>query len=199
MNRTALIKCFLWACFFGMAAWGVLSLGADPDFVFDKFLSAGFFVVLLVLYERFRLNLKLIISVVFAIGLHQAKLYGDVYFGFIQFDMIMHVVGAFAVALIIYQWFIHEERSTRHWKKVAFVTILVVMGIGAVLEIVEFFGYANLPEGGGILHYGEGDEGGWSDTAQDMMFNAAGALVGVVVMSAITVRRTRTLLLNRPA
>lgn len=188
MNRTALIKCFLWACFFALAAWGVASLGADPDFVFDKFLSAGFFVLLIVLYERFHLNLKLIIPVVFAVGLHQAKLYGAVFFGFIQFDMVMHVIGAFAVALVMYQWLIHEERSMRHWKKVAFITLLVVMGIGAVLEIVEFFGYANLPEGGGILHYGEGDEGGWSDTAQDMMFNAVGGIVGVVVMSIVTLR-----------
>ncbi len=191
MDRTLLIKCFLWTGFFVLAAWGVLSFGADPDFVFDKFLSAGFFVILLVLYERFRLNLKLIIPVVFAIALHQAKLYGNVFFGFIQFDMVMHVVGAFAVALIIYQWLIHEERSMRHWKKVAFVTILIVMGIGAVLEIVEFFGYANLPEGGGILHYGEGDEGGWSDTAQDMMFNAAGALIGSVLMCFIAVWKNK--------
>ena len=196
MNHTALIKCFLWACFFALVAWGVASLGADPDFVFDKFLSAGFFMLLLILYGRFRLNLKLIIPVVFAVGLHQAKLYGAVFFGFIQFDMVMHVVGAFAVALVVYQWLIHEERSVRHWKKVAFLTILVVMGFGAVLEIVEFFGYANLPEGGGILHYGEGDEGGWSDTAQDMMFNAVGTVVGVMVMCLITVRKNKRMVIG---
>ncbi|MDO8642343.1 MAG: hypothetical protein Q7R76_01995 [Candidatus Woesearchaeota archaeon] len=192
MNRTLLIRCFLWTCVFTLAAWGVLSFGADPDFVFDKFLSAGFFVLLLVFYERFRLNLKIIIPVVFAIALHQAKLYGAVFFGFIQFDMIMHVVGSFAVALVVYQWLIHEERSMQYWKKVAFLTILVAMGIGAVLEIVEYFGYANLPEGGGILHYGEGDEGGWSDTIQDMIFNAFGSLVAVVIMSISVLRHKRT-------
>ncbi len=196
MNRTALIKCFLWACFFALAAWGVASLGADPDFVFDKFLSAGFFVLLLVFYERFRLNLRIIIPAVFAIALHQAKLYTLVFFGFIQFDMIMHTVGAFAVSLVVYQWLIHEERSTQYWKKVAFLTILVAMGIGAFLELVEYFGYANLAPGGGILHYGDGDVGGWSDTIQDMAFNALGSLMAVVVMSISVVRHKRTHSIN---
>ncbi len=192
MDRAVLIRYFLFAGFIALAAWGGISLGADPDFVFDKFLSAGFFFMMYLLYERFHLNLKLVLPAVFAIGLHQAKLYGEVYFSFIQFDMVMHFVGAFAIALIFFRWLIHEERSFRHWKKVALLTILIVMGIGSLLEIVEFFGYANLPEGGGILHFGEGDEGGWSDTAQDLIFNFIGALVGVVLMSIGVVWKMRS-------
>ncbi len=124
-----------------------------------------------------------------ALTLHHLKLYGQVYFGWLQFDMVMHFVGAFSLALIVYQYLSTCEGIGCSGKvKVMFLAVLVVAGLGTFIERTEFFGYANLGEGDGILFHGLGDgSGGVSDswdTVSDMICNLFGAMTGVIVMTA---------------
>ena len=63
--------------------------------------------------------------------------------------------------------------------------MLAMLGLSAIHEIIEFFGYANLPPGEGILHFGRGDEGGWVDVAGDLISNTIGAFTAAVMMAAV--------------
>jgi len=176
------IRCGLLIGMFVFVALGVLALDRDPDFIFDRFLSAGFFLFFFFFYKRLGLTLSTIIIGTGALILHHLKLYGGVYLGF-EFDMIMHFVGAFAVSLIVYQYLSTCEGigcSSR--AKLALLSIFIVAGLGTLIEIVEYFGYAKLPSGEGLLHYGLGDEGDWADSVSDMLFNLFGAIAGAISM-----------------
>ena len=59
---------------------GVLALGQDPDFVFDRFLSAGFFLFFFFFYKKMGLKLPVLLIGLGALILHHLKLYGGGYF-----------------------------------------------------------------------------------------------------------------------
>lgn len=178
---TIIHSCLL-AGMFVFIVLGVLALNREPDFIFDRFLSAGFFLFFFLFYQKMALKWPVLLVGVGALILHHLKLYGNVYFG-LEFDMIMHFVGAFAVSLIAYQYLNNCDGISCSSKvKVACLSVLVVAGLGTFIEITEYFGYARLPVGEGILHYGTGDEGDWVDSISDMISNLLGSLLGVIVM-----------------
>ena len=181
------IKCGLLTGMFVFLVLGVLALDRDPDFIFDRFLSAGFFLFFFFFYKKMGLRSLVLVIGVFALVLHHLKLYGNVYYG-IPFDKIMHVIGGFALALILYQYLSSCEGvgCSSRVKLMAFA-ILGVAGLGTFIEITEYFGYAHLGNGEGLLFHGLGDGGSaslsdWADSVTDMMSNLLGAMMGAAVM-----------------
>jgi len=98
----------------------------------------------------------------------------------------MHLAAGFLIAVIVFQLLMNCEGIGCSSKlKLVFLAVFVTAGLGTVLEITEYFGYANLPPGQGILHFGDGDEGGWGDATLDMLCNLVGAIAASVMMTLI--------------
>lgn len=175
--------------FFVFLVLGVLSFQKDPDFVFDKFLSAG--ILLLFFFVAKRLHLTLFEAGVglFALVLHHLKLYGNSYGG-IHFDIIMHFVGGFALSMILFQS-LYGGRYLLSLRRIAILSLLAASGLGAFVEVLEFIGYSFLGSGEGILFYGTGDVGEWNNSAWDMIMNTIGAVVGIAVMLVLYWRSAR--------
>jgi len=106
-----------------------------------------------------------------AIIMHSLYFYGAYFFG-IPFEYIMHVFGSFAVALGVDRFY-NVNLPIIHR---VFLVVLITVGIGAILEIFEWLGYAYLGEGDGIFMYGFGDYGAWQNSIVDMLFNFIGAI-----------------------
>ena len=189
--------CLVLGVFF--LVWAFLSFGSQSDLIFDKFLGAGLFLLTFLFYPHLHLNYSIISVGGFAIFIHQMKLYGNVYFG-IEFDVYMHLLGAFALGLFLSNLFItHTSTPIKTFTQKLFFLIIVLfatVGISSLIEIGEFFAYTSLSPGDGILHFGPGDVFGegrtvggdaqsellaWADSAFDQLFNVIGALLGVLV------------------
>ncbi len=110
--------------------------------------------------------------------LHSSSLYGSNLFG-LQFENLLHFMGGFTIAIITDRLF--KEKSS----KIKRFTLLIIfaLGIGAIIEIVEWSGYHILGEGEGLFYFGVGDEDSWNNTIIDLIFNASGAiLMGLITL-----------------
>ena len=167
--------------------WGAISLSiGDIELVYDRFFTALLFFIGLVLYRRLHLRIPVVLFSIAAFTLHHLKLYGQTYFGWLEFDMIMHAVAGAAITMVAYSWLSQEEL----WStlKVALIAALIAAGIASLNEVIEYFGYAFLGSGEGILFYGVGDFGEYADTALDLLSNAVGAVIGACAMAALSKR-----------
>ncbi len=108
--------------------------------------------------------------------LHVAYLYP--YTFLVPWDVYMHFLSGLSLGIIVYRLFLKEKWSSL--KKILII-LLVVMGVGAVHEMIEWAGYAVLGEGEGWLLHGEGDEGEWRDTITDLFFNFLGVLTFLLI------------------
>jgi|SRR3989344_4862104 len=188
-TRDHIIRAGLLIGMFIFLVLGILSLEMEPDFIFDRFFSAALFLLFFFVYKHLRLRIYQLIIGIIALTLHHLKLYGNVYVG-LEFDMIMHFIGAFASSLIVYQYLSNcDGISCSNKMKTGLLAVLIVAGLGTFIEITEYFGYAKLPSGEGILHYGQGDEGDWADSVSDMMFNLLGAILGILITFLIHYRK----------
>lgn len=105
------------------------------------------------------------------LGLYSYTLFG------VGFDKWLHVTAAFLVLPIVYDLF--NQRAG--------FAFLGVMGLGAVVEMIEFTGFMLLDiETGGVLAMGNNNAAGeilsLFDTQFDILFNAAGAALSIVVI-----------------
>lgn len=93
-------------------------------------------------------------------------------FYILKFDQVVHAALYAVVALL----FLHLLRKyydlkDRHQLLVACIAIMASLGVSAINEIVEFIVVITVPDNG---------VGGYYNTALDIVFNFAGALVAVV-------------------
>lgn len=180
------------ACLLGVFVFcvlGIRDINAAPDVVFDRFLSAGFFLVAFLWYERLTIAWPALLPAAFAIIIHALKLYGNTYLG-IEFDMIMHSVAGFAVSLLIFQYLrACEGIGCMSVWKLGFFAVFAMAGLGTVIEITEYAGYSYLKPGDGILHFGAGDTGEWNDAVWDMISNLVGATIGAVLSMVLSWNR----------
>lgn len=165
----AIVFFLLWAAIFGIA---------DRELLFDRLFAAVLVGLLWLFWRKFHFRNAALIATVLALLLHQLKLYGTTFIG-LQFDNYMHFIGGFALALLLSDITAaalkpsHSHRAFR-----AFIIFTASVGLASLIEPLEYFGYATVGEGEGILGYGAGD-GGWQDTAADMAANMLGAIVGL--------------------
>lgn len=154
----------------------------DLELIGDKFVAMGMLLVALLWYKSFNLSIPTAIFGAFALVLHHLKLYGNVYLN-IPFDRWMHVIATMAIALIIFEYFkAHNKKNILSLFAICMISLMVALGAGSIIEIIEFMGYSFLGEGEGLLRYGVGDFGEWNNACWDLMSNTLGAFIGVTLM-----------------
>lgn len=91
------------------------------------------------------------------------RLYDQVLFG-LRYDKYVHFVNAFAATVLISRLFRIQKIALTRSNNV--FVVLVVLGLGAVIEIVEYAVVLTVPQNG---------VGGYDNNMQDLMANLAGA------------------------
>jgi hypothetical protein len=142
-------------------------------------------------YDSFKLKGWIFLLIVFGFALHNMGVYG--YYNLspvgLQWDHITHFVGEFVAAIFIYNFFFakgffHTGRGGK--LSIYFFVLLATLGVGVLVEFLEFFGYLFVGEGVGIFGHGLGDvntefiNSEWFNTMFDFIYNFLGALIGIL-------------------
>ncbi|MBT3940429.1 DUF2238 domain-containing protein [Candidatus Woesearchaeota archaeon] len=108
------------------------------------------------------------------IHLSGTRLY-DMTFGILRYDNIIHAFASFISALVAYNVLRpHLDKSVKkRYVYFGLILLLLTFGLGAVNEILEFIAVVYFNAGAGV--------GGYVNTLKDLIFNAIGALIGVIV------------------
>ncbi|GKY87531.1 DUF2238 domain-containing protein [Sinisalibacter aestuarii] len=99
---------------------------------------------------------------------------GDSEMTLLKYDQIVHALGFGITAWVL--WHVltrHYPETRRSWTAYAFPA-LASMGLGAVNEIIEFSAVVIVQDTG---------VGGYLNTALDLCFNGAGALIAVMIIA----------------
>jgi VanZ family protein len=152
-------------------------------------------------YEKLRLNTPLFILLIFATGVHSLGVFGwyNISPIGIPWDYVTHFFPFIIVAVFFFH-FLSQYMSEKFTFKALIIILLVffsTLGIGSVVENVEYVGYLILGPGEGGLKFGTGDTsniadvergieitvGGWYNTMRDLINNLIGAAIGTVLMA----------------
>lgn len=156
-------------------------------------LSASILVIslLFLFYKHFRLDHFIFILIFIALLLHNFGLFGfynntPIYF---SYDRLTHFFGGFSLSFMFLNYFkIYFNKSKQNNLILIICSILIVLGIGSIIEIIEYLGYIILGQGEGFFYFGgTGDLGvnqnqlsAWINSSFDMIFNLLGTLFGLV-------------------
>lgn len=101
----------------------------------------------------------------------------DIYILFLRYDQIMHMVGSFLIAIILYR--LLKDFFSKKLKQsnllLPTTIVLLTLGIGATYEIIELISV--------IFFKGEVGVGDYFNNAYDLLFNLIGA--GIAALSII--------------
>ncbi len=170
------------------------------DYVNDSFIFIGVLVALLFLSWKADISGFSFIVLIVAAALHLSGVFGWYNQSpiFIQYDHVTHFVGLFAVAAVVFDLMKIYFGKNRFANVMLLVMMfLVSLGVGSVVEQVEYLGYLKLGTGAGLLKFGGlGDTvfneenlrdidiigGGWINTMIDLNYNFLGAVMGIMFM-----------------
>jgi uncharacterized membrane protein YjdF len=169
------------------------------DFIADLILSVFLVIVLYFLYKKLKLNVLTYSLVCLAFILHNLGAFGFYDNFFIPYDYITHFVGIFSITLIIanllsYYLLKDKKFRTKDWV-ILLLVVLSGLGVGSLVETIEFGGYLVWGMGEGFFQFGTGDYvalsqetnlvdivgGGYFDAMGDLVVNLIGALSAVLV------------------
>ena len=168
-----------------MVVFSVLAaLRQNVEFLYYMVLMVGLIIFVIAYHRDLKMSTAVLIALSFVGLLHLmgghlylngTRLY-DVYLigNIIRYDNFVHAVGIFVITLVLYSALVpHVDRSVRGSSWVlSVVLVLMAMGVGAIIEIVEF---------GAVLFLDAGEAvGGYRNNSTDLLFNLAGSLVGLV-------------------
>ncbi len=155
----------------------------DYGIALDGFIFSIVVAVLYFRYEKLNQTFQTFSAAMMIVWLHTIGalyLYGKEW-GWLQFDMVMHSIGAFCLALFMYRFVMYEEGLFEERKlRLAAIVILLAFALATANEIVEFLGYGLFNEGSGVFMYGVGDFGEYNDVSWDMISNMFGAVLGTI-------------------
>ncbi len=98
---------------------------------------------------------------------------GETEMTLLKYDQLVHALGFGITAWVLWHVLTRHYPDTRHsWTAYAFPA-LASMGLGAVNEIIEFSAVVAVQDTG---------VGGYVNTALDLCFNGAGALIAVLII-----------------
>ncbi len=103
--------------------------------------------------------------------LHDLSFYGESIFG-ITFENYMHFFGGFTIAIIADRFFNEKLSKAKRFT----MLVIFALGVGAIVEIIEWIGFIILGRGEGLFYFGVGDINAWHNTIIDLIFNAFGAI-----------------------
>ncbi len=119
----------------------------------------------------------------------------------IQYDHFTHFIGLFATSILIYN--LMEKYFTKNKYSNFFIILIIFftsLGIGSLIEQVEYIGYLKFGTGAGLFKFGGlGDTiineenlrdidiigGGWINTMLDLNYNFIGSLAGIIFIYLI--------------
>jgi uncharacterized membrane protein YjdF len=99
------------------------------------------------------------------VQLHGTRLYNNYFFG-LRYDKYVHFCNALFGAFIVKDFF--DRRKMKLYSFTSLVVVLIVLGFGSVIEIVEYVVTKSVPHNG---------VGGYDNNMQDLIANLAGGLV----------------------
>jgi hypothetical protein len=91
----------------------------------------------------------------------------------LKYDQIVHAYGFGITAWVLYHLLIRHFPATRGTATALCYPALAAMGLGAVNEMIEFSAVLAIPDT---------NVGGYFNTALDLCFNAAGAVVAMIII-----------------
>jgi hypothetical protein len=100
-----------------------------------------------------------------------ARLYDHVFF-YIRFDKYVHFTNAFIAAVAVIEIIKMKELPINGF--IRFLTLLVVLGLGSLIEISEYMVTLTIPNTG---------VGGYDDNMRDLIANGCGGLFFLVLSS----------------
>ena len=109
--------------------------------------------------------------------------------GPIRYDKVFHAAAAFVCLFVAWAAVQHWAGDGRHFGGMLFITFLATMGGGAAVEIAELIGAS-------VSDVNVGD---YANNALDLVANAIGAAIGVVVVLVATARTVPTAEPSPPA
>lgn len=170
------------------------------DYINDSIIAI--FLVSLVYFFKKHINLYNYSFILLILGLvsHLSGVFG--FYSLsplpIQYDHFTHFLGLFAVSILFFNFFKKYFSENKKNNFLILVAILLVsLGIGSLIEEIEFLGFLEFGTGEGLLKFGGlGDTplnekvlrdidiigGGWINTMWDLTYNFLGALSGVIFM-----------------
>ncbi|MBT3438676.1 hypothetical protein HN992_02800 [Candidatus Woesearchaeota archaeon] len=164
------------------------------DYINDSIFMMLILTLLFFLYDGLRMTSWIYFSVAIAFLLHNLGMFGfySVSPIFIQWDHVTHFFGELVAGVALYNMFYSYKMLNGKKTKTERFTILMVvvfaaLGIGVIIEFMEFFGYLFVGEGLGIFAHGIGDvntefiNSEWFNTMFDLIYNFLGALFGVLL------------------
>ena len=161
----------------------VFDYSNKSQWFWDSLVAFGGLLLAYDLYKYRKITLPTTFLLVLHLILHTMNLYGvEMLKTGYKFDTVIHAFGGFMGAVVFFQ-LIKNNLSGKYFKTAIFtITILAVLGAGAIVEIVEYGGKVFLGEGDGLFFYGLGDYGDWGNAIQDMVFNGIGALFFIAII-----------------
>ena len=157
-------------------------------YVADSVIFALLTLVLYVFYKKWKLNTTTFFFLVLAFALHDMgafKFYAMSPVP-VEWDVITHLVGIFAATLFLYN-IVQDLTKRNHHALLLFVVILGGLGIGVLIEFLEFYGFMTVGFGEGFFGRGFGDfdpsivSSDYIDTIQDLFWNFIGATLAFIV------------------
>lgn len=109
------------------------------------------------------------------VQLHGSRLYDSVFFG-LRYDKYVHFTNSFFGTLIVKDFF--DRRKMKLYDFESLAVVLIVLGFGAVIEIVEFVVTKT------VTHNGVGD---YDNNMVDLISNLAGGLLYMLIARLRTV------------
>ena len=152
-------------------------------YFFENFLFLFFIFLISLKWDKMKFNNWSFGLVIIFFTLHSSGIFG--YYNHspfpFPFDWILHFFGMFTLSFVLLNWLGTNIITCS-------LVVLAVLGVGSLIETIEYFGYLTLGEGEGLLFRGSGDiddinhvGGGWINPMIDLMFNTLGSLIGLVV------------------
>ena len=92
----------------------------------------------------------------------------------IRYDKIVHFYNSMAVAMLLMHLLRGAGLELRRFE--AAIVVMVTLGLGAVIEIVEYFGVATIPNT---------SVGDYANNIEDLMMNFLGGATGVTLVTAL--------------
>jgi uncharacterized membrane protein YjdF len=174
----------------------------NTGYIKDLFFTAFLVIALFLLYKKIRLTPISYSLVCISLIVHDLGIFGfyanPPLFN-IPYDYITHILGIFSVTLVIGNFLSYSLAKDRKFHFNDFMVLsmifLAALGIGSIIETIEYGGYLTFGLGEGFFQFGTGDYdrmdimdrltlivgGGYFDTMGDLICNSIGALSAVIL------------------
>jgi hypothetical protein len=169
-------------------------------FIKDLFFTAFLALVLCLLYKKLKLTpvTYSLICLSFIVHNMGAFTFYAPLFG-IPYDVITHILGLFSATLAVADFFSFGFTKSKKFHSDDAVLLLMIflagLGIGALVETMEYTGYLMWGQGEGFFQFGSGDYeglnttdkltqivgGGYFDTMTDLIHNMIGGMLAIIL------------------